>query len=167
MKCMRKGVKKNHTRERKWSWDRRESGEVIWSERERCLGRWEVRNDWERLRRNVVRNLFIEIPVSRWIKRFRELSRIKTREIDIDELSSSYREVSTANKLRWINKLSSIYQASRNFLNGSSSCWEAIKIESQESQWIEIMITAIVKGSSKGSIDSLVVERYREAAEIA
>ena len=37
---------------------------------------------------------------------------------------------------------------------------EAIKIESQESRWIEIVITAIKKGSSKGSIDSLAVERY-------
>ena len=130
MKCMRKGVKKNHTRERKWSWDRRESGEVIWSERERCLGRWEVRKDWERSRRNVARTLFIEILVSRWIKRCRELSRIKTREIAIKELLRCYREVSTANKLRWIEKLSSIYQASRNFLDRSSSYWEAIEIES-------------------------------------
>jgi len=74
--------------------------------------------------------------------------------------------VSIANKLRWIEKLSSIYQASKNFLDGSSSYREAIKIESQESRWIEIAITTIEKGSSKGSIDSLVVERYREAVEI-
>ena len=59
------------------------------------------------------------------------------------------------------------YRASRNFLNGSSSCREAIEIESQESRWIEITIIAIEKGRSKGSIDSLAVERYREAVEIA
>ena len=29
------------------------------------------------------------------------------------------------------------------------------------------MITAIEKGSSRGSIDSLAIERYREAVEIA
>ena len=44
---------------------------------------------------------------------------------------------------------------------------EAIEIESQESRWIEIAITAIEKRSSRGSIDSLVVERYREVVEIA
>ena len=44
---------------------------------------------------------------------------------------------------------------------------EAIEIESQEARWINIVITAIKKRSLKGSIDSLVVKRYREAIEIA
>ena len=43
----------------------------------------------------------------------------------------------------------------------------AIEIESQESRWIEIAITAIEKRSSKNSIDSLAVERYREVVDIA
>jgi len=87
-------------------------------------------------------------------------------EIAIEELSSSYQEVSTANKLRWIKKLSSIYRAYWNFLDGSSSCRAAINIESQESRWIEIAIIIIKKGSSKGSIDSLAIERYWEVVEI-
>ena len=58
-------------------------------------------------------------------------------------------------------------RAYRNFLDGSSSCRAAIEIESQESRWIEIAITAIEKRSSRGSIDSLAVERYQEAVEIA
>ena len=44
--------------------------------RERCLGRWEVWRDQERSRRNkrnVAQTLFIEILVSRWIERCREL----------------------------------------------------------------------------------------------
>ena len=62
---------------------------------------------------------------------------------------------------------SSSYWASRNFLDGSSGCRAAIEIESQESRWIEIAITAIKKGSSKGSIDSLAIERYWEVVKIA
>ena len=92
--------------------------------RERCLGRWEVWKDRERSRRNernVVRTLFIEILDSWWIKRCQELSRIKMREIAIEELLRSYREVSTTYNLRWIEKLSSIYWACRNFLDGSRS----------------------------------------------
>ena len=41
------------------------------------------------------------------------------------------------------------YRASRNFLNGSSSCREAIEIESQESRWIEIAITLSRKEAEK------------------
>ena len=75
----------------------------------------------------------------------------------------SYREVSTANKLRWVKK----HQASRKFLDGLSSCQVAIEIESQESRWIEIAITVNKKGSSKGLIDSLTIERCQEAVKIA
>ena len=46
-------------------------------------------------------------------------------------------------------------------------CRAAIEIESQESRWIEIVITAIEKGSLKGSIDSLAIERCLIAVEIA
>ena len=44
---------------------------------------------------------------------------------------------------------------------------EAIETNSQNFRWIEIAIIAIEKGRSKGSINSLAVERYREAVEIA
>ena len=77
----------------------------------------------------------------------REVSSFKTREIAIEELLRICREVSTANKLRWIEKLSNSYRASRNFLDGSSSYRAAIEIESQESQCIEIVIITIEKGS--------------------
>ena len=41
------------------------------------------------------------------------------------------------------------YRACKNFLNGSSSCREAIEIESQESRWIEIVITLSRKEAEK------------------
>ena len=81
--------------------------------RERCLGRGREVFCRERLRRNernAAWTLYIENPVSRWIKRCRELSRIKKREIAIEQLSRSYRKVSTAKGTRWIEKLSSIYK---------------------------------------------------------
>ena len=58
----------------------------------------------------------------------------------------------------------SIYRAYRNFLDGSRSCRADVKIESQ---WNEIVITAIEERSSRASIDSLAIERYQEAVEIA
>ena len=126
---------------------------------ERCLGRWEVKKDRERSRRNernVTRTLFIEISISWWIERCQELSRNKKQEIAIERCPQQ------------INfNGSRSYQAYRNFLDGSSSCRVALKIEYQESRWIKIVIISIKKGSSKGSIDSLAVERYREAVEIA
>ena len=44
---------------------------------------------------------------------------------------------------------------------------EAIETNSQKPRWIKIAITAIEKGNSRGSIDSLAVEMYRKAVEIA
>ena len=44
---------------------------------------------------------------------------------------------------------------------------EAIEKNSQKLQWIEIAITIVKKGRSKGLIDSLAVERYREVVKIA
>ena len=112
-------------------------------------------------------NLYIENHKARWIERCQEVSSFKTQELANEELLRIYQEVPTKKGTQWIGKLSSIYRASRNFRDGSSSCRATIKIESQESRWIEIAIIAIKKGSSTGSIDSLVVERYREAVEIA
>ena len=47
------------------------------------------------------------------------------------------------------------------------SCREAIEPNSQKLRWIEIVITAVEKGRSRGSIDSLAIERYRETVETA
>ena len=44
---------------------------------------------------------------------------------------------------------------------------EAIKTNSQKPRWIEIAITAIEKGSSRGLIDSLAVKRCPAAVKIA
>ena len=43
---------------------------------------------------------------------------------------------------------------------------EAVEPDSQQPQWIKIAITAIEKGSSRGSIDSLAVESYRDCLKI-
>ena len=42
---------------------------------------------------------------------------------------------------------------------------EAIETNSKKPRWIEIVITAIEKGSSIGSTDSLAIERYQDAVE--
>ena len=93
-----------------------------------------------------------------------EVSRFKSRKM---EPSRSYRKVSTTKWPQWIEKLSSIYQVYRNILDGSRSCQKAIETNSQKLRWIEIAITVVEKGRSRGSIDSLIIERYREAIEIA
>ena len=77
--------------------------------RERCLGRWEVRNYRERSRRNEMKialTLYIEISFSQCIERYREVLRIKMWEIAIKQLSRSCPEVSTTKSARWIEKLS-------------------------------------------------------------
>ena len=43
---------------------------------------------------------------------------------------------------------------------------EAIETNSQKLRWIDIALTAVEKGRSRGLIDSLTVERYREAVEM-
>ena len=61
--------------------------------RERWLGRWGDVFCWERSRRkgeNITHTLFIGTPVSRWIERYRYLSRIKTREMAIEDLSRGF-----------------------------------------------------------------------------
>ena len=63
--------------------------------------------------RNVTQTLYIEIHVSRWIERCRELSRIKTCKLTVEELSRIYREVFIAKGSRWIEKLSSIQKVPR------------------------------------------------------
>ena len=44
---------------------------------------------------------------------------------------------------------------------------EAIETNSQKPRSIKIAITTIKKGNSRGSIDSLAVERYQKVVEIA
>ena len=81
--------------------------------------------------------------------------------------SRQIEKLSSKSQPRWIENLSRIYQPNRKFLNGSRICRAAIEIESKESRWIEIAITVIKKRDSRGLIDSLSVDRYREAVEIA
>ena len=129
------------------------------SEREKCLGRWRIKNYWERsekMREKNVLRLYIEKHESRWIERCREVSSTNSRQM---ELSRCYWEVSTAKWPQWIEKLSSIYWAYRNFLDRSRSCWEAIQKNSQKLQWIKIAITAVEKGGSRGSINSLSIKK--------
>ena len=59
------------------------------------------------------------------------------------------------------------YRVSIEHTETSSMDREAIEKNFQKLQWIEIAITTVKKGRSKGLIDSLAVERYREAVEIA
>ena len=59
------------------------------------------------------------------------------------------------------------YRASIEHTETSSMDREAIEKNSQKLRWIEIAITAIKKGNSRGSIDSLAVKRYRDAVKIA
>ena len=101
----------------------------IFGVRERCLGRWEDIFCQERSGRNeteIALTLYIEIYKSRQIESYREVSRLKIRQI---QLSRSYRKVSTTKGAWWIEKLSSIYRAYRNFLNGSSIYQEVIETE--------------------------------------
>ena len=63
--------------------------------------------------RNVTQTLYIEIHVSQWIETCRELSRIKTCKLTVEELSRIYREVFIAKGSRWIEKLSSIQKVPR------------------------------------------------------
>ena len=117
------------------------------------------RRTWEK---NHIEALYRNYD-SRWIERYWEVLRTNSRQMD---LSRCYQEVSTAKWPWWIEKLSSIYWANRNFLNRSRSCREGIETNSQKLRWIEIVITVVEKGRSRGLIDSLAIERYREVVEM-
>ena len=71
--------------------------------------------------------------------------RIKRQEIAIEDVFRGFH----IKKAQWIEKLSSIYRGDINFLDGSRSYQDCDKKK------------------LKGSIDSLAVEKYREAVEIA
>ena len=101
-------------------------------------------------------------PKAWWIESYRELSSTNSREI---YLSRCYRELSTTRRPRWIEQLSSIYRADKKFLNGLRICQE-VKTNSQKLRWIEIALTSVEKGRSKGSIDSLAVKRCQEVVEM-
>ena len=155
MKYMNNEGFRTLTREETLDLGRKSQGNEVWSKKG-VFGRWKDANYRERSRRNkrnVVRTLYVEVLVSRQIERCRELSRIKTHELVVEELSRICWEVSTAKGSRWIEKPSSIYRASRKFHDGSSSYWAAIE--------------NAIKRSWKGSIDSLAVERCPPVVEIA
>ena len=100
-----------------------------------------VERDWEKWERNCAEALYRNPQFSMdW-----EVSRFKFRQI---ELLRIYQEVSTAKWPRWIEKLSNDYRGDKNFLDGTRSCREAIKTNSQ-TWWIEIVITVIEKGSQE------------------
>ena len=107
--------------------------------REECLGRWGVKKSQERSRK-IALKLYIEIHDSRWIERCPQKS-------DLDGSRS--------------------YPAAIKETKTFSMDQEAIETNSQKSRWIKIAIIAIEKGSSRGSIDSLAVERCPAAVEIA
>ena len=65
------------------------------------------------------------------------------------------------------NKETSMDRKAIEHLETFSMDREAIETNSQKLWWIEIAITTIEKGKSRGSIDSLAVERFRDAVEIA
>ena len=69
-------------------------------------------------------------------------------------------------KISLNKKISSIYQEYRNFLDGSRSCWKAIKTNSQKLWWIENAIIVIEKGRLRGLIDSLAIERYEKLSRL-
>ena len=96
---------------------------------EKCVWGGDESKRVERDREKWVRNHANAIYRNPWFSMDREVSRFKFWQI---ELSRSYREVSTAMSPWWIKKLSSINWAYRNFLNGSRSCQEAIKTNSQK-----------------------------------
>ena len=85
----------------------------------------EISEKW----RKIALTLYIDKYATRWIDKYREVSRIKNSQM---ELLRSYQKVSIANWPRWIKKLSSIYWAYRNFLDESRSCWAAIETDSQK-----------------------------------
>ena len=57
------------------------------------------------------------------------------------------------------------YRESIKHIETSSMDQEAIETNSKKPRWIEIVITAIEKGSSIGSTDSLAIERYWDVVE--
>ena len=122
-------MREHHTRWRKWSWDRRLSEEKVWSDW-KVFGkvrRQKESREIEGYEKEFALTLYIEIHNSWEIERCREVSRFKTRESAVKELSRICREVSIAKGFQWIKKLSRIYQASRKFLDGSSSYRECDK----------------------------------------
>ena len=140
---------------KRWFWGQKTSGFEIWSEREKFgevkrqkLSR-EIREKWTKIALSV----YIDIFVAQWISRCWEVSRIK---ICQKELSSNYREaIERCPQQKGLDGSRSS-QASIEHIETSSMDREAIEFESR---WIKIAITAIEKRSSKGSIDSLAVEK--------
>ena len=94
---------------------RKSLGNEVWSERE-VFGKVRSQKGLREIKKNemeIVLTLYIENPVSRWIKMCQDLLRVKTQEIAIEQLSRNCREVSVAKGARWIKKLSSIQKLPR------------------------------------------------------
>ena len=151
MKCMMNEWKRDIPEEENVLWDRKTLGLEVWSVRERFgkMRRRKLSREIEEKWRKFAWTLYKEKHKAWWIERCQEVLSFKTCELSVEELSRICREVSTAKGARWIEKLSSIYQVSRKFLDGSSSYQEAIE--------------NAIKRSWKGSIDSLAVKKDRKS----
>ena len=127
----------------------------VWK-REQCVSIERYLMKWEKNRAEAT----YRKHEARWIERYWELSSTNSQHI---YLLRCYWELSTAKRPWWIEQLSRIYWADRKFLDGSRICWEAIETNSQKFRWIEVTLTSIEKGSSKISINSLVVEMSKNS----
>ena len=108
MKCMIEWVKRITPDERIWSLGRKSLGNKVFSEKN-VFGRWKdtkVSREIERSESEIAQTLYIEPLKSGQIERYREVLRFKLRQMH----------------------LSSSYPGGRNFLDGSRSYREAIKI---------------------------------------
>ena len=121
-----------------------------WSRLKSKWGRWRVwvRSVWERIERVFVERDRWELKKNHVLTIYRQIHNSMDQQVSI--IKNSQMKLS-----RGIHsKVISMDRA-------------AIETNSQKPRWIEIAIIAIEKGSSRGSIDSLAIERYWEAVEIA
>ena len=116
-------------------------------EREKCLGRWRVRFYWERSKRNERK--------SRW-SQYIEITKLDDREV-----LRCYWELSTAKRPQWIKLLSSRQNIARWIKNLSRSYRDKFSKASMDQDCVKFCL----EKRFKISIDSLAVERYREAVK--
>ena len=106
MKCMIRWWKEDHTCE-KCKIKTKEGVGKRFEESERCLGRWEVRNDrervrkWRRNRTDPLYRNFIILDRLRCVERYRALKRSI---LVVEELSRIYWKVSAVKEAQWIEE---------------------------------------------------------------
>ena len=152
MKCMVEWVKKIIPDEKRRSWGQKSLGNKVLSEKN-VSGRWKdtkLSREIERSESKIARTLHIEHLKSQQIERYQKVSRFKLWQI---HLSRSYLEVSTA-------KINSM----------DLGAIEHLSRRQKLSRWIEELLRGYQdcdKKKLKSLIDSLAIERYRGAVEIA